>query len=75
MFPKESGFNESETTSGFAHAHRDAFLARLPWQEMVKLNKGIIFVITETLFSSFLSSSYAGHVTLAAAKPWQFMLN
>ena len=25
-----------------AHAHRDVFLARLPWQEMVKLNKGSI---------------------------------
>ena len=27
------------------------------------------------LFSSFLSSTYAGHVNLAAAKHWQFMPN
>ena len=26
-----------------AHAHRDFFQARLPWQEMAKLNKGSIF--------------------------------
>ena len=89
-----------------AHAHCDVFQDRLPWQEMVKLNKGSIFVIAETqfaikslvmkqtncteglhvdatimrsfqteLFSSFLSSTYAGHVNLAAAKPWQFMPN
>ena len=33
------------------HTHRDVFQARLPWQEMVKLNKGSIFVITETQFA------------------------
>ena len=27
------------------------------------------------LFSSFLSSTYAGDVSLTAAKPWQFMPN
>ena len=27
------------------------------------------------LFSSFLPSTYAGNVNLAAAKPWQFMPN
>ena len=27
------------------------------------------------LFSSFLPSTYAGHVNLAAAKHWQFMPN
>ena len=27
------------------------------------------------LFSSFLPSTYAGHVNLAAMKPWQFMPN
>ena len=27
------------------------------------------------VFSSFLPSTYAGHVNLAAAKPWQFMPN
>ena len=34
-----------------AHAHRDVFQARLPWQDIVKLNKRIIFVITETHFA------------------------
>ncbi len=34
-----------------AHAHRDIFQARLPWEEMVKLNKGSIFIITETQFA------------------------
>ena len=34
-----------------AHAHRDVFQARLPLQEMVKLNKGSIFIITETQFA------------------------
>ena len=33
-----------------AHAHRDVFQASLPWQEMVKLNKGSIFIIKETRF-------------------------
>ncbi len=50
MVPKESGFNQSETTSN-AHAHRDVFQARLPWEEKVKLNKGSIFIITETQFA------------------------
>ena len=90
-----------------AHAHRDVFQDRLPWQDMVKLNKGNFFSITETqfaiqsqtlcnkqtarnvlhvdatilrsfqteLFSSFLPTTYAGHVNLAAAMPWQFMPN
>ena len=51
MVPKESGFNQSETASANAHAHHDVFQARLPWQEMVKLNKGSIFIITETQFA------------------------
>ena len=34
-----------------AHAHRDVFQASLPWEEMVKLNKGSIFIITETQFA------------------------
>ena len=34
-----------------AHAHRDILQAHLPWQGMVKLNKGRIFVITETQFA------------------------
>ena len=52
MVPKESGFNQSERTfPANAHAHRDVFQARQPQQEMVKLNKGSIFVITETQFA------------------------
>ena len=34
-----------------AHALRDVFQARLLWEEMVKLNKGSIFNITETQFA------------------------
>ena len=37
--------------SAYAHAHRDVFQARPPWQDMVKLNKGSIFIITETQFA------------------------
>ena len=33
-----------------ARASRDVFQARLPWQGMVKLYKGSIFVITDTQF-------------------------
>ena len=33
-----------------ARASRDVFRARLPWQGIVKLYKGSIFVITETQF-------------------------
>ena len=51
MIPKESGLNQSDTTSGCAHAHRDVFQARLPCQEMVKLNKGSILVIKERQFA------------------------
>ena len=50
MVPKESGFNQSATPN--AHAHRDVFQARLPLQEMVKLNKGSFFIITETQFAT-----------------------
>ena len=32
-----------------AQAHRDVFQADLPWKEMVKLNKGSIFIITDTI--------------------------
>ena len=52
MVPKGSGFNQSETAyTANAHALRDVFQARLPCQEMVKLNRGSIFVITETKFA------------------------
>ena len=51
MVPKEHGFNQSESVSTWrAHASRDVFQARLPWQDMVKLYKGSIFVITATQF-------------------------
>ena len=53
MVPKESGFNQNRLSAN-AHAHRDVFQARLPWQEMplmLKLNKGSIFIITETQFA------------------------
>ena len=51
MVLKESGFNISETACAYAHAHRYVFQARQPWQGMVKLYKGTIFVITETQFA------------------------
>ena len=51
MVPKESEFNQSETVPADAVAHRDVFQADLPWKEMVKLNKGSIFIITETQFA------------------------
>ena len=50
MVPKESGFNQSETASCLWRAEYDVFYARLPWQGMVKLYKGNIFIITETQF-------------------------
>ncbi len=51
MVPKQSGFNQSETASANAHAHGDVFQACLPWQEMARLNKGSIFIITDTQFA------------------------
>ena len=51
MVPKESGFNQSKRLPANAHARRDVFEARIPWQEMVKLHKGNIVVITETQFA------------------------
>ena len=51
MVPKESGFSQSETVPANVHAHRDVFQARLPWTEMVKLNKSSISIITETQFA------------------------
>ena len=52
MVPKErlDSSNQKRLPTN-AHAQRDVFQARLPWQEMVKLNKGSIFIITETKFS------------------------
>ena len=43
-----------------ACASRDVFHALLPWQGMVKLYKGSIFVITETQFGI----SKSGYVTI-----------
>ena len=51
MVPKESGFNNQKRLPADAHASRDVFHARPPWQGMVKLYKGSIFVITETQFA------------------------
>ena len=48
MVPKESGFNQSKSLAHYARAHCDVFQARWPWQGIVKLYKGSIFVITET---------------------------
>ena len=104
--PKRVDLTNQKRLPVNAHAHRDVFQARLTLQEIVKLNKGSMFIITETtfaiqsqvmkqpncterlhvdatimryfqteLFSSFLPSTYAGHVNLAAMKHWQFMPN
>ena len=51
MVTKESGFNNQKRLPSNAHAHRDVFQARLEWEEMVKLDKGSIFIITETQFA------------------------
>ena len=52
MVPKERGFTTNRTRlPSNAHAQRDVFQARLPWEEMVRLNKGSIFIITETQFA------------------------
>ena len=51
MAPKRVDSTNQQRIPPHAHAHRDVFQARLPWQEMVKLNKGSIFVITDTPFA------------------------
>ena len=50
METKRVGLTNQKRLLSNARAYRDVFQARLPWQEMVKLNKGSIFVITETQF-------------------------
>ncbi len=50
MVPKESSTNQKRLPAN-AHAHRDVFQARLPWQEMLKLNKSSIFIITKIQFA------------------------
>ena len=39
MVPKESGLTNQKLLPYNAYAHRDVFEARLPWEEMVTLNK------------------------------------
>ena len=51
MVPKRVDSTNQKRLPANADAHRDVFQARLPWQDMVKLNKGSIFVITETQFA------------------------
>ena len=51
MAPKESGLTNQNPLPVNAQAHRDVFQICLSWQDMVKLNKGSIFVITETEFA------------------------
>ena len=58
MVPKENGLKKKIMDStnqtrlpAVACARCDVFQAGLPWQEMAKLYKGRIFVITETQFA------------------------
>ena len=51
MVPKESGLANQKRLPANAHACRYVFQARMPWKEMVKLNKGSILFITETQFA------------------------
>ena len=46
--PKRVDSTNQKRLPANAHSHRDVFQARLPWQEMVKLNKGSILFIMET---------------------------
>ena len=51
MVPKRVDATNQKRLPSNAHAHRDVFQARLPCEEMVKLNKVSIFIITETQFA------------------------
>ena len=51
MVPKRVDSANQKRLPANAHAHRDVFQAHLPWQEMVKLNKGSIFVTMDTQFA------------------------
>ena len=51
MVPKRVDSTNRKRLPANAHGHRDVFQARLPCQEIVKLNKGSICIITETLFA------------------------
>ena len=46
MVPKEMDSTYQKRLAAYVHAYCDVFYARLPWQGMVKLYKGSIFVIT-----------------------------
>ena len=43
MVPRVDSTNRTRLPSN-AHAHRDVFQARLPWEEMVKLNTKAAFL-------------------------------
>ena len=49
--PKRVDSTNQKRLPANVHAHRVVFQGRLPWQEMVKLNKGSMFVITDTQFA------------------------
>ena len=49
--------------------------AKLHGKSTCRCNNNAIFSDRASLFSSFLPSTYAGHVNLAAVKHWQFMPN
>ena len=51
MVPKRVDSTYQKQLPAYARAEYDVFYARLPWQGMVKLYKGSIFVITETQFA------------------------
>ncbi len=55
-----------------AHAHSDVFQVLY---ERLHVDAIIMRSFQTEIFSSFMPSTYAGHVNLAAAKHWQFMLN
>ena len=50
MVPKRVDSTNQKRLALYART-RDVFQARLPWQGIVKIYKGSIFVITETQFA------------------------
>ena len=61
------------------HHHGDTIFHPRSGYVTTKLTDAVDAIIMRSfqteLFSSFLSSTYAGHVNLAAAKHWQFIPN
>ena len=51
MVPKRVDSTYQKQLPAYARAEYGVFYAHLPWQGMVKLYKGSIFVITETQFA------------------------